>query len=155
MFDIEDIAYSLSNTVRFTGHAAPKFTVAQHSVMVSKLCDPEDAMEGLLHDSPEAYIADLASPIKHAPGIAEVYLEIEKVLARSIGLAFGVQLTPLPLSVREADALMLRTEIRDCMPFKPYRGEMYSQGLVALGSWNAMDLFLERYKQLEYQKVAA
>lgn len=63
--DIRDIAMHLSRLPRFCGAAADDYSVAQHSVLVSELCDQRGAMLALFHDAPEAYgIGDIASPVK-------------------------------------------------------------------------------------------
>jgi hypothetical protein len=59
---IEDIAHALSNVCRFTGHTKRFYSVAEHSCLVSALCD--NRLEGLLHDASEAYMSDLSSPLK-------------------------------------------------------------------------------------------
>lgn len=60
--DIEDIATSLSNQCRFFGHVRKYYSVAQHSVLVSANC--EWPKEGLMHDAPEAYLGDVARPLR-------------------------------------------------------------------------------------------
>jgi len=63
---IEDIAHSLSMLCRFTGHVHQFYSVAQHSLLVDKQINgsPEVHLAALLHDAAEAYVNDLASPIK-------------------------------------------------------------------------------------------
>jgi hypothetical protein len=104
--DIEDIAHALSMKCRFTGHTRLFYSIAQHSVMVSEFCPQEDALAGLLHDSAEAYLADIAGPIK--PYIIG-FKEIEERLLSCIFLKFDVE-WPLPNSVRYIDERMLITE---------------------------------------------
>ena len=106
---IEDIAHHLSNLCRFTG-AGPFYSVAQHSVQVSWQCrgSREFALAGLLHDAAEAYLNDLASPVKHAEGM-ETYRDAEDVATRVIFGALGVDVALLP-AVKKHDDQMFRNE---------------------------------------------
>lgn len=64
--DILDIAHHLSLICRYTGGVPWHYSVAQHSVLVSEyLMKPEERLAGLLHDAAEAYMNDMASPVKH------------------------------------------------------------------------------------------
>lgn len=65
-FDMEDIVHSLSNLCRFNGHCLRFYSVAEHSVLVSYLCEHAggDPMEALLHDACEAYVGDVPSPLR-------------------------------------------------------------------------------------------
>ena len=60
---IEDIAHSLSMQVRYTGHCSTFYSIAEHCLLVADLC-PEYELYALLHDASEAYLTDVASPIK-------------------------------------------------------------------------------------------
>ena len=73
---LEDIEVSLNNTVRFNGHAGDRkpLTVAQHSLLCMWIArslypdDPELYKYVLAHDFAEAYIGDVATPVKKALG---------------------------------------------------------------------------------------
>ena len=108
-----DIAHALSNLCRFTGHVGRFYSVAQHSVLVSRLCPDDHAMAGLLHDASEAYMADIAEPLKRHPAFRP-YLEAERELMAAILGRFGLAPT-LPAAVDEADRLALALEFRDLM----------------------------------------
>ena len=108
---IEDIAHHLSNICRFTG-AGPFYSVAQHSVQVSWLCkgwSRDFKLAGLLHDAAEAYLNDLASPVKHAEGM-ETYRAAEEVATRVIFGALGANPEYLDL-VKEHDDKMFQNEV--------------------------------------------
>jgi uncharacterized protein len=126
---IEDIAHSLSLECRFTGHTYCHYSVADHSLRVSSLAESlvmlqpgpltlrieaarEAALWGLLHDASEAYLKDLPSPVKHAPGIGVLYKQYERNLMDAIALRFD--LAPHePSVVKDADRILLATEARD------------------------------------------
>lgn len=118
---VEDIAHSLANQCRFTGHVKKFYSTAQHSVLCSYIVPKEFALEALLHDGSEAYLADLARPVKHAAGFGEVYRACEAVLETAIGTRFNLPSTMSP-EVKKADTIMLFTEMRDLMPNDPPEG---------------------------------
>lgn len=111
MINILDIAHSLSNICRFTGHCKHFYSVAQHSVFVSRLVPPDLAIQGLLHDATEAYVSDMAGPLK-----AELseYRKIEDKIWTVIARAFNLP-EKLDPAVKRADGIMLVTERRDLM----------------------------------------
>ncbi|MGO4379664.1 metal-dependent phosphohydrolase [Pseudoduganella sp. RAF19] len=153
-FDIGDIAHALSNICRFTGHVREFYSVAQHSVLVSLAVPPKYAMAGLLHDATEAFIGDVASPLK---AILPDYKAIEKRIEEAVLTRFGVD-PLLPPEVKQADMVLLATERRDLMP----EGAGYWPCLtgvtpldfeiVPLTPEQAKAAFLKRYTLL--QKVA-
>lgn len=119
---IEDIAHALSNQCRFSGHTKMHYSVAEHSVRVTWLLqvqghDIRTQLWGLLHDASEAYLVDLPSPLKHSPEFLS-YRIAEKELMFAVCERFDLPLEE-PEVVRYADAVLLATEARDLMPFRP------------------------------------
>lgn len=111
--EIEDIAAALSKLCRFNGHTNQFYSVAQHSVLVSRACNPSDALWGLLHDASEAYLGDVIRPLKRQACFSE-YLTAEKQMMVVICKRFNLKLTQ-PDSVSHADEIVLATEARDLM----------------------------------------
>lgn len=149
-FSIEDIAHGLSHVCRFAGQCKPFYSVAQHSVMVSRIVPFEDALAGLMHDAAEAFIGDVSAPLKQ---LLPEYKLIEKRVENAIFNRFGLNL-PMPKSVKHADLVMLATEQRDFMP--PHNDDWalikeitpLTFKLEAVDSLTACSMFIERYNQI-------
>lgn len=106
---LPDISHALAILNRFTGHSKTPYSVAQHSVMVSRICPPEHAMWGLLHDASEAYLGDIASPLKSMlPDYAVLEEKFQRVIAQAFHLPY-----PIPHEVKLADKRALMAEKRD------------------------------------------
>lgn len=146
-FTIQDIARSLSNLCRFTGHTKHYFSVAQHCVIMSRMVPAEHALAALLHDATEAFINDLSRPLKRR---CLDYRRLEERLEPVILARFGVTL-PFHPCVLDADIRMQMTEQHQLMDnhddweyplgTKPYD--------IHLGSWpphEARERFLSRYR---------
>jgi hypothetical protein len=147
--DIEDIAHALSNQCRFTGHTTSFYSVAQHSVLVSECCNPSDAKWGLLHDASEAYLSDIARPVKKHPDFGPFYLKAEAALTEAVMRHFDLP-PAMPDSVRAADDMLLRTEARDLMAptFPVYPGETLGLEILPWNPDEAYYKFMERYEEL-------
>jgi 5'-deoxynucleotidase YfbR-like HD superfamily hydrolase len=152
--DILDIAHALANSCRFTGHVREFYSVAQHSVLASTLVSDEFALTALLHDASEAYLSDIARPIKNMPGFGDVYHEAEAKLEAAIAAHFGTPF-PMPPEVKVADNLMLWAEMRDLMPNDPPDGvDMYDEEVIPWSPKEAEGRFLYRFSELSLPSEA-
>lgn len=112
---LTDIAHALSNLCRFTGHVSSFYSVAQHSVLVSKVLDGTGLeMWGLLHDANEAYLNDTARPLKTDPYFGQAIRGANKRAAKVIADRYDLG-WPEPDEVKAADRRLLATERRDLM----------------------------------------
>lgn len=107
---IEDIAHSLGMQCRFTGHCNRFYSVAEHSVLLSEIVPPELAYIGLMHDATEAYVGDVARPLKdELPDYQVVEARVWKAMAPHFDLPLV-----LPREIKVADMAMLKREV-ECM----------------------------------------
>lgn len=147
---IEDIAHALSMQCRFSGHTSEFYSVAQHCVGVSHVCDSKDAAWGLMHDASEAYLVDIPSPLKRS-GTFDVYLKFELQLQNLICKRFDLPETE-PESVKKADKILLAMEARDLMA--PLRADWTTLveplpfTITPLAPNEAKKLFLSRFNEL-------
>lgn len=155
--DIQDIAHSLSMQCRYTGHSKVFYSVAEHSVAVADLLlkeyrDEDLALAGLLHDAVEAYISDLASPLKQ---LLPEYKAIEDALQEAIEHRFKVTMTDP--RIKMADIQMLSQEASQLLPSKGETWDWQYWGgrpklvepVVGLPPVLAKELFLKYYNKLE------
>ncbi len=117
---LEDIAHSLSRLCRFNGHCQGFYSVAQHCVHMVEAMQVMDhplpeLRWALMHDAAEAYIADVARPLKKMiPAFGEAEARLLEVIARKFGLGW-----PMPECIKQWDLVMLQTERRDLMGTAP------------------------------------
>lgn len=110
--DIDDIAHALSQVCRFAGHTYKFYSVAQHcteSVLVLQKMGTKDRrilLTMLLHDATEAYIGDMARPIKRR---LPQYKAAENVLMSAIALKFDLDY-PFPPIIKTVDNHLLELE---------------------------------------------
>lgn len=116
-WDIGAIAHSLSMICRFTGHCRKFYSVAEHSVLVSRIMEDMglgDPMEGLLHDATESVLADMPRP-------AKILLKDYKVLEKAINASMRKTFVLPEIQTdgcHKADGIALMVEARELMPNK-------------------------------------
>ena len=155
MVDIRDIAAALSKVCRFGGHTLRFFSVAEHSIVVSKLVkhytkSDELALQGLLHDVQEAYVGDFPTPLKrYFPQLNQIQDMAWEACAAKLG-----QPAVLDPIVKQCDLECLTLEVRQNMA-KPIDVDWsglkepgYTVALEFLDPKKAERRFLRRYRDL-------
>tara|TARA_R110000851_G_scaffold115675_1_gene241591 strand:- start:3507 stop:4058 length:552 start_codon:yes stop_codon:yes gene_type:complete len=92
--NMTDVDTALNGIIRFTGHYADvkPLTVAQHTLLcltMAEMFEPEetDLHEAILiHDFSEAYIGDVATPVKQAMG--DAWYKFAKPIEQMVEVAF-------------------------------------------------------------------
>lgn len=113
-FTFGDIAGALSKICRFGGQIDSYYSVAEHSVLCSKVAaddglplDTQIAV--LMHDAAEAFCGDMVKPLKvMLPHYREIEAAIETVVAEKFTIDFRRE----GHSIREIDHAMLIQERR-------------------------------------------
>lgn len=151
---IHDIAHSLSNQCRFTGHSREFYSIAQHSVLVSELLPAELKLVGLLHDASEAYLTDVARPVKE---FLSNYKDIEDKLMQAIAQKFSFD-WPSSQELKDADNAALIAEQLYLFPYAidnwtiHFINKYYTKALgkyrVPMYPWEAKKKFLEVFKEV-------
>ena len=148
--DIADIAHALSLICRFTGHCRVFYSVAEHSLLMSEWCKPELAKWALMHDAAEAYLADVARPVKRQ---IPHYCDYERAVLLQVSKRFGLP-WPVPLEIGYLDRRMLATECRDLMsqPPNPWGAtegiEPFARSILPCNWIHIESKFLARFDEL-------
>lgn len=150
-FDINEIATALSNLCRYTGHVNRFYSVAEHSVLVSRLLPPSLSLCGLLHDASEAYLGDVSSPLKK---LLPEYKAIEERVEKAIAAHFDIPF-PYPEEIHKADKRMYWNE-RKNVADNGIKDGLWHQELgaarkvdaVGVSPLMARRMFVARYKEI-------
>ncbi len=115
--NIFDIATGLSNQCRYNGQLPKFYSVAQHSVIVAEQAEKlgktrRQCLKALLHDSHEAYLGDIVTPLKL---VLDNYREIENSVDDAICERFKIP-KGMDAWLHDLDKVVLATEIRDLRP---------------------------------------
>lgn len=147
---IEDIAHSLSMQCRYAGHCQRFYSVAEHSIHVSYVIEPEFAIYGLLHDAAEAYLVDVPRPVKP---FLDGYRAMEDRLWEEICYRFNLWTDRVKeAAIKRADNAVLLAEKPVLMPHTPapwnVPGEPADVRIVGYTPEQASRMFRERFHEL-------
>jgi hypothetical protein len=147
---ITDIALCLASQPRWGGAARPWYSVAEHSVMVSRLVPPHLAYAALMHDC-EEFLGDWPSPVKVMLGrdyVRERIGPVKDALRRWFGFDDDDP------AIKHADLVSMATELRDLLPPAWIEwGHLPAPDLariVPVGPERAYEIFLERFDELRH-----
>jgi 5'-deoxynucleotidase YfbR-like HD superfamily hydrolase len=93
-FRTSDIAHSLSQICRYNGHTSEFWSVAAHSLEVSKVLEEMgrpliEQFAGLMHDACESCLCDIPRPIKPlVVGYSQWEETVDFVIARKFGYPY-------------------------------------------------------------------
>lgn len=151
--NIVDIAHSLSLQCRYAGHCKQFYSVAEHSVLVSRACSPQNKLWGLLHDASEAYLVDVPRPIKpYLPG----YKEAEAAVMDKVCSYFGLVHT-MPDEIHYIDVRIVEDECKQNMALCDTKWDYCGPPIgVELKLWSpraAEEVFLAEYELLRIQNA--
>lgn len=161
--DIHDIGHALAMKCRFNGHCRRFYSVAEHSVRLSRLVSPQWAFEALMHDAAEAYLPDIPRTLKHWIGTwgltpARSFRELEHEIMRIIAECFELTY-PFPDEIHENDLRLLVTEGRDLMapPPKPWGiGELpFAETIIPWSPEESEARFRQRFVELQTERTAS
>ncbi|MCW2243055.1 hydrolase [Azospirillum canadense] len=147
---ITDIAQCLAAQPRWGGAARPWYSVAEHSVMVSRLVPPPLAFSALMHDS-EEFLGDWPSPVKVLLDRGYVKQRLQPVKG-ALCRWFGFE-DDQP-EVKHADLVCMATELRDLLPAAwmdwGHLPPPHPSTIVPVGPERAYTLFLDRYEEVKH-----
>lgn len=148
--DIYDIAAHLSKICRFGGASRRFYSVAEHSVLVSRFLPAPLKCAGLLHDAAEAYLGDVTTPLKH---LMPDYLALGQSISAVITQALNIDRHHDPL-IKAADTEALMLEAAALMPanadYWATHEDVHKLKVVECLPPNIAELsFLKRYSELQ------
>lgn len=155
--DPEAIGRGLSRLCRFSGQCKRFYSVAQHSVYVSRFVEePKLKLPALLHDAHEALwgFGDVITPAKNMDEDVRQFLvghalHFDMAIAMRFGFCVGDFLDE---QIHEADDRMVATEQRDLMGEPPeawdVSSEPYHFTITPYNEFDAYRLFMRELEEL-------
>ena len=147
---ITDIALCLASQPRWGGAARPWYSVAEHSVMSSRLVPPALAYAALMHDC-EEFLGDWPSPVKVMLGrdyVKQRVHPIKNALRQHFGFNDDVP------AIKQADLVCMATELRDLLPAAwidwSHLPPPHPARIIPVGPERAYTLFLDRFEEVKH-----
>jgi len=140
--DIGDIAWALAHQCRYNGHVDRFYSVANHCMVMARFFinkkNYKDALEALMHDAAEAYVGDMAYPLKKLlPQFTAIENRVQGYLLKELGLheytrehegaVYYVQsplVRKLDKRMIEHESSILRSSLKDNR-YDPEIGDLY------------------------------
>lgn len=149
--DLHSIATSLSRLCRFNGHGRCFYSVAQHSIDVAhRISDPKLRIYGLIHDAHEAFIGDIATPVKTmfrsaGTDYSNAAHYIDTVIYKAFGLKYPDERIHSIVKQQDNNALIYEAQnyMWSCQ-YWSYKKDMLFE---PLGMQEAADLFLKKFEE--------
>lgn len=152
MIDLKDIAHALAFSCRYNGQCKMFYSVAEHSVYVSRMVPEEHALAALLHDAAEAYVGDIVRGVKH---LVHGFSEMEDKILSMILMKYGCH-PVLDPCIKKADNEILYWEKEVLMPGHFEWNIPKPEQRVEIYCWQpdvAEDVFMERFHELRIFSV--
>jgi uncharacterized protein len=176
---IQEVAHSLAQINRFTGHCHRPYSVAEHSLLVADIArelysaTPVVELACLMHDAHECITGDMASPVKWVVGQRWTQFEGRHMAGVRRHFMLGSTFAAHNVMISKCDLIALATERRDLLPFTTTHNEpwpMLDTHDRRIEPWSHVclttlwrqqrywsewrDAFLERYHALQAQIAA-
>lgn len=121
---LREIAHSLAQINRYTGHASRPYSVAEHSLLVCMFAKADGASNALcfaalMHDAHESIVGDMSSQVKIE--IGEVWAAFEWKHQRHLLEQYDLLevYAEHKAAIKRWDLMALATERRDLMAYTP------------------------------------
>lgn len=142
---VQDVAAALSKICRFQAQTSTFYSVAQHAIEVSDRVPAELALAALHHDSHEAFIGDIPTPLKQLiREESDVYVAVGNRIDAAIGAALGIDPEQFgDQRIKDADEEVRLMEAQQLLADE---GESIRQALTERGS--SAVISIERGRQI-------
>ena len=152
---IEDIAHALGMLCRFNGQCQRFYSVAEHSVHVSHEVKPDLALLGLMHDTAEAYLGDVPTPLKQdLPAYHEAEEQLISLIANKFRFTWPAEGSSEEEELKRADLQLLVDEKTKIMVMEPkpwFDQQIAAKDPDRIQCWapdEAKNMFLKRFQEL-------